>query len=538
MKINLVVLAKESRKISWNLGEIYISNDSPNDINNVLFANIKEPTADYWLIWDEQLGNPNERTIISIIQKPGDVWHAGLNLGMIGQPEILNFVSPNWPLLVDPDQNNESSSWRLSVRCCLIKKEILQQLGGLSETFDSLDAASLELGYRWIKSGVFIRFIPDMCTLKKESNTLFSYSDQMRFLCLHFPLRWRLWSWARCFFTGKFGWSEGIRIYKKIIKKVTISKNVVYKHPESISDNDLSNAAVTVLIPTFQRYSYLNILLAQLEKQSIRPQEVIVVDQTALDERNQIDLEEINLPLKILYLDNPGQCSARNLGLRSASGEYILFLDDDTEIPNDLIESHLRSLASFKANVSCGVVQEDEIEVIPEDFSFIRISDVFTTANGMIRKPILQKTGLFDIAFDCKTNEDGELFLRMFLSGEMVILNPEISIIHHHAAHGGLRAHGQRKITFSGSRSRLFQRRLMNESECYIGMRYFNLAQLHESILLSILGTFSIRGNLIRKLLKFFVSFLYLPNSILSLENAYERAKKKLANGFPKIPKY
>src|SRR5262249_20725681 len=127
------------------------------------------------------------------------------------------------------------------------------------------------------------------------------------------------------------------------------------KVADAVVDFDRT-ARVTVLVPTVDRYSYLRTLLEQLRQQTIAPLEIIVVDQTAVERRDQSMLQEFrDLPLNWIFQDAPGQCTSRNAGLKLAKGDYVLFIDDDDEVEPDLIESHLKTLACFKSEVSSGV---------------------------------------------------------------------------------------------------------------------------------------------------------------------------------------
>ena len=92
-------------------------------------------------------------------------------------------------------------------------------------------------------------------------------------------------------------------------------------------------ACVSVLIPTVDRPAYLQTLLAQLRRQTIPPAELVVVDQTAAG-RSQPGLYEPfrDLPLKVIHQTEPGQCTSRNAGIQSCTGEFILLLDDDDAV--------------------------------------------------------------------------------------------------------------------------------------------------------------------------------------------------------------
>lgn len=539
MMINLIILSANPTVTQWDVGNVYNVQATPKEINKILTACQEDYSVDYWLIWDGQLGNPDINKIMEIISKPGDVWHAGLSLGMKDAPDILKFVSPGWTLIIDPDSDIESSSWRLSLRCCLLRADVLRQMGGPSELFDTLEAASLELGYRYVNNGVFTRYIPGLSGSTSLEKVSIPIQDQFKFLSLYYPKQWRCWALCRAFLKGRINSFHELKSILTIIRETKIYHCDNYHHPlPKETTKGTPNASVSVLIPTLSRYSYLTELIPQLEAQTVKPKEIIVVDQTPTNQRQKITSTDPKTDIKVIYLDQPGQCSARNLGLNSSSGDYILFLDDDTDIPVNLIELHLENLERFRTNISCGTVDDLTAREVLRDFSFFKISPIFSTCNALLQTQVLDKTGLFDQALDRKSNEDGELFIRMYLQGELMVLSPNTKIIHYHAPSGGLRAHAQRKITYASSRKSLFERRLLNHAEFYILKRYYDQESIHESFLLSILGTFSVRGNFLKKLAKTIISLFLLPDTIIKLAYAKRQAEYMLAEGNPDIPPF
>jgi glycosyltransferase involved in cell wall biosynthesis len=237
----------------------------------------------------------------------------------------------------------------------------------------------------------------------------------------------------------------------------------------------------------------------------------------------------------MLFQDQPGQCSARNVGLENATGTHILFLDDDDEIEPDLIERHLRTLQEFQADVSCGVADEDGAGPLPTHFTYLRTSDVFPTNNALLQREALCASGLFDLAYDRGRNEDGDLGMRLYLSGSHMILNPEISVIHHHAPVGGLRTHKQRTITYASSRRRLRHRTIPSVSELYQFMRYFTPEQVREMLWIEVLGTFSLRGPTWKRILKVIVALFCLPHTLWRIKNNHRQASRMMKK-FPRIP--
>jgi glycosyltransferase involved in cell wall biosynthesis len=291
-----------------------------------------------------------------------------------------------------------------------------------------------------------------------------------------------------------------------------------------------------VLIPTLNRYSYLQTLLEQLRRQTVPPLEIIIVDQTPAGRRPPGLYEALrDLPLNVIHQAEPGQCTSRNAGLQTSRGDFILFLDDDDEIPADLIENHLSTLAEFGAEVSCGVAEELGAGSLPPDFQFLRISDVFPANNTLVRRAILQRSGLFDLAYNRRSRADGDLGLRLYLAGATLVLNPAISVLHHHAPAGGLRTHKARTVTYARSRDRVFCRARASASEFYLARRYFKPGQVRELYWQSVLGSFSLRGSLPKRTAKLFVGALLLPATLWQLCSRMAQATN-LAAQFPQIP--
>jgi glycosyltransferase involved in cell wall biosynthesis len=263
---------------------------------------------------------------------------------------------------------------------------------------------------------------------------------------------------------------------------------------------------------------------------------VIVIDQTPLSKRRpELYNEFPDLPLKVIFLDQPGQCASRNAGLNRVSGEYVLFIDDDDEVKPDLIESHLQHLNKTGAEVSSGVAHEMGAGDLPNDFRYARMSDVFPTNNSLIRHRLLRKSGLFDIAYDHGARADADLGMRMYLSGALMLLDPSISVLHHHASRGGLRTHKARVVTYASSRANLFQRNIPSATEIYLAHRYFHRRQAAEFLWLAVFSSLILTGSVGRRALKVVIGLLLLPATLLQLYRNLQRADD-LARKYPIIP--
>jgi len=102
---------------------------------------------------------------------------------------------------------------------------------------------------------------------------------------------------------------------------------------------------ISIIIPTRDRRVDLAECLCSIERQDYANREVIVVDDCSEDD--SADYVRANHGDVILIVNDRRRQPAysRNLGLRAASGEWVLFLDSDSELPRpDWLSTMVRTL--------------------------------------------------------------------------------------------------------------------------------------------------------------------------------------------------
>ncbi len=85
---------------------------------------------------------------------------------------------------------------------------------------------------------------------------------------------------------------------------------------------------VSVIIPTYNRASYLLEAIESVLDQTYDEIEIIVVDDGSSDDTLK-KLKPYQDKIKYVYIENGGPARARNVGMKMARGEYIAFLDSD-----------------------------------------------------------------------------------------------------------------------------------------------------------------------------------------------------------------
>ncbi len=536
--VALVWLSGEKTPPEWPLGPVYRSEPQPAALSQLCERELAGSTAEAWLFWDPALGLPSPEAVTEALQRPGDVWHAGLRLGMGGLPGLIDHVQPTWMLNRDPPADIEASSWRLSLRACLVKTEVLRQIGTPLAGYRTLEGAALELGHRFLRGGAFTRHLPNLAPEPQATSVRLPIEDEALFIQQRFGAFWVNWALNRAALTGRITWADASR-GRTAAKGAKAPPNARIRPlpPAPAAGSPLPAGRITVLIPTIDRYPYLRTLLDQLRRQTVAPDEIIVVDQTEPEIRDlEIERDFQDLPLRVIRMDVAGQCCSRNAGLEASCGEFIVLLDDDVEVEPDLIERHLRCMQQFRTSASCGVADEVGAGPMPESLTFTRLSDGFPAGNTMIRREVLHRAGLFDLAYDRGARADGDLGMRVYLSGEMIVRNHEISVLHHHAPRGGIRQHKARVVTYASSRQKLSQRHLPSVTEIYLARRYYTPLQVREMLWMRTIETMTIKGGAGKRLAKLLIGLVYLPHTVMEIRRRC-RTVDEMMTRFPQIPK-
>lgn len=182
---------------------------------------------------------------------------------------------------------------------------------------------------------------------------------------------------------------------------------------------------VSVIVPTFNRPGLLREAVESVLSQTYRNIEIIVVNDAGDDVEDIIN----SLNAEIIYLSheiNRGLASARNTALKSASGKYIAYLDDDDVFYPGHIETLVRFLerkaawvAYTDSNLVVRSLENGELATKHKGIYFGRdfdarsllVSNYIPVINVMHRRDALQKTGAFDE--NLLYNEDWDLWIRL-----------------------------------------------------------------------------------------------------------------------------
>jgi glycosyltransferase involved in cell wall biosynthesis len=105
----------------------------------------------------------------------------------------------------------------------------------------------------------------------------------------------------------------------------------------------------SVVIPALNEERHLGRLLSDIQRQSRRPDEIIVVDAGSRDATVRIAERS---PVTVLYGGTP-VARGRNVGGYSAKGDLIFFLDADTRLPESFFEDFVSEVERRRLDIAC-----------------------------------------------------------------------------------------------------------------------------------------------------------------------------------------
>lgn len=100
---------------------------------------------------------------------------------------------------------------------------------------------------------------------------------------------------------------------------------------------------VSIIIPVYNEEAYLDACLAAIARQSVAPDEVIVVDNNSSDGSAAVARR---YPfVQVTRESQQGAVFAQNSGFRAARGDILARIDADTRLPADWVERLLRAFS-------------------------------------------------------------------------------------------------------------------------------------------------------------------------------------------------
>jgi len=145
------------------------------------------------------------------------------------------------------------------------------------------------------------------------------------------------------------------------------------------------------------------------------------------------------VPFRVVRTENVGPGLARNAGVATAMGEYILFLDDDATSPPHWIGSMVARCEAHGCDVLCGGIDAYSVEEPVAEYLHLRMQrslganakslKAAPTGNLLIKRAAFEQVGGF-AEERLPAAEDWELSHRLRAAGFRIMYDPAVSVVH------------------------------------------------------------------------------------------------------------
>ena len=109
---------------------------------------------------------------------------------------------------------------------------------------------------------------------------------------------------------------------------------------------------VSVILPLYNKASYVRRALDSISAQTFKDFEAIVVDDGSTDEGARVVAEHKDARIRLVRQSNKGPGAARNRGAIAARGEFLAFLDADDEWLPEYLEESVNLLENYGSEVA------------------------------------------------------------------------------------------------------------------------------------------------------------------------------------------
>lgn len=228
------------------------------------------------------------------------------------------------------------------------------------------------------------------------------------------------------------------------------------KEIKEISFPVFAKSRVSIIIPVWNKWNYTyRCLQAILENTAVDIQyEIILVDNASTDETSEM-LEHIKNIKVIANRENLGFVNGCNTGAAEAKGEYILFLNNDTQVTTGWLNAMVDLIERDKAiglvgakliypdgrlQEAGGIVWNDPVNMAwnygryddPNkwEYNYVKEVDYCSGAALLISKYLWDRVGGFDPQFSPAYCEDSDLAFKIRKEGYRLLYQPKAEVVH------------------------------------------------------------------------------------------------------------
>lgn len=194
---------------------------------------------------------------------------------------------------------------------------------------------------------------------------------------------------------------------------------------------------ISVIIPMYNAEKYIEECIKKILNQTINNFEIVIVNDGSTDNSVEIcnKYAELDNRIKVISISNSGVSNARNVGFRESIGDYILWIDADDMMKENMLELLYNNIENLKADISTCSVEKVDIFGNKENIYFSGQNTVFNQddaiksfclsreINSGIWVKLFKRSLIENIKFDnkLKINEDRLFIFEALMQSKKIV---------------------------------------------------------------------------------------------------------------------
>ncbi len=189
---------------------------------------------------------------------------------------------------------------------------------------------------------------------------------------------------------------------------------------------------ISIILPVYNSEKYLPKCLDALSNQTFHDIEIICIDDGSTDKSPEIlqAYAKQDSRIRVLMQKNSGPAAARNLGLKNATGKYLMFCDSDDWYEPNMCAQMYQTITTQDVDVvvcGCNIFDEEKNVRSQEDLTYYQlkysgkqpISDELIVQTNVLLWNKIFRTSLvkeYDITFPSGYDNDDDCFYWKYMS--------------------------------------------------------------------------------------------------------------------------
>lgn len=231
-----------------------------------------------------------------------------------------------------------------------------------------------------------------------------------------------------------------------------VPKKLILPIPEKAPSPVLENPSLTLVIPTYNRLDVWPNLLRSIAAQTLKPDSVVVVDQSS--EESHEALKQLCLTLvpemnwDFIRLRTPNRCQAKDLGIHRVEEGIVVIIDDDLWLPKGFTDYYKTYLTAKQTHVLTTRIIEVDRPLLAtkkvqrytwyghfynNNYSLLEAESLISVTGacfGFVMKEDVKDVHFEPAFIGTGIMEEPDLSWQLLKAGRTIVYKPDVTVVH------------------------------------------------------------------------------------------------------------